>query len=456
MQSLVSRVRIAVCATALLASGAQAVLIDFDKTPYGAAIPDSVDISLTYASVGVTFAFEGNGCGPAVYANDDRPQDFGSPPNVVSTCGGGSASDIDGIHQGLIRVDFNRPVTRVCIDVRPDDPGNNAILRVYDADFVLIAQAESVRGVTGPLCVEAAGIRHARLPGNVQGIEDDEYARFDNLSVTFADTTPNYGGLWWRAPETTEAGWGLNLAHQGDVIFATWFTYGLDGKPWWLAAVLQRTGPGTYQGDLFVTTGPAFDAVPFDPASVTETTIGTATLTFADNDHATFQYTVNAAPALKAAVTQTKNVTRQVYATPVPFCVWNSPTALELAANYQDLWWNFPGGSESGWGINFTHQGDTIFATWFTYDHAGKPWWLAFVAVKNESGDYEGDIFTTTGPPFSAEPFDPAIVVETTIGHATLTFSDGNKATFVYTVNGVSQTKTVTRQVFGPPGTLCR
>jgi len=210
-----------------------------------------------------------------------------------------------------------------------------------------------------------------------------------------------------------------------------------------------------YKGDIFTTTGPPFNAVPFDSSTVVETTIGTATFTFSDGNHATFDYTVNVNAPAKLAVTQSKAITRQEFG-PLPTCVWGVYPNLGQLDNYLDLWWRFPPSSESGWGINFTHQGDQIFATWFTYDLAGKPWWLAFVAVKNESGDYEGDIFTTTGPPFSAEPFDPAIVVETTIGHATLTFSDGNKATFVYTVNGVSQTKTVTRQVFGPPGTLCR
>lgn len=38
---------------------------------------------------------------------------------------------------------------------------------------------------------------------------------------------------------------------------------------------------------------------------------------------------------------------------------------------------------------------------------------------------------------------------------AQLIFSDGNNATYAYTVNGVSQVKAITRQVFGPPGTLC-
>jgi uncharacterized protein (DUF1800 family) len=36
------------------------------------------------------------------------------------------------------------------------------------------------------------------------------------------------------------------------------------------------------------------------------------------------------------------------------------------------------------------------------------------------------------------------------------TFSDGNTASFAYTVNGVAQTKLITREVFRSPGTLCQ
>src|SRR6185369_7250018 len=86
---------------------------------------------------------------------------------------------------------------------------------------------------------------------------------------------------------------------------------------------------------------------------------------------------------------------------------------------------------------------------------AGKPWWLAFVANKTAPGVYTGDIFATTGPAFNAVPFDPATVVETTNGVVTLTFTDGNNATFAYTVNGVTQTKQIARQVFAAPGTVC-
>jgi hypothetical protein len=42
------------------------------------------------------------------------------------------------------------------------------------------------------------------------------------------------------------------------------------------------------------------------------------------------------------------------------------------------------------------------------------------------------------------------------VGAASFTFSDGNNATFAYTVNGVSQIKAITREVFRTPGTVCR
>src|SRR5512137_1221642 len=65
-----------------------------------------------------------------------------------------------------------------------------------------------------------------------------------------------------------------------------------------------------------------------------------------------------------------------------------SVRAAPPPANYQGLWWNSPPQSESGWGINVAHQGDKIFATWFTYDTAGDGWWLSMTADKTAEGIY--------------------------------------------------------------------
>jgi len=256
-------------------------------------------------------------------------------------------------------------------------------------------------------------------------------------------------GLWWNAPAGSESGWGLNIAQQGSVIFATWFTYDAAGKAWWLSMTGSRAGtnPDTYVGQLIETRGPAFSAVPFNSNLVTRTVVGSGTLTIDDVNRGRFSYVVN-------GTQQTKSITRQVFG-PLPTCSYAAQPDFAAATNYQDLWWA-TGGAESGWGINLTHQGDNIFATWFTYDTVGAPLWLSVTAAKTGPGVYSGQLIRTAGPPFSAVPFDAAQVTRTVVGTATFTFANGNAATFAYTVNGVTQAKSIARELFAPPaGTIC-
>ncbi len=119
----------------------------------------------------------------------------------------------------------------------------------------------------------------------------------------------NFGGLWYNAPADSESGWGINLAHQGDVIFATWFTYDLTGKAWWLSMTANKTAEGVYTGTLIRTDGPALSAVPFSPAAVSTVSVGTGTLAFSDANTGTLSYSVNGAG-------QTKNLTRPPYPSP--------------------------------------------------------------------------------------------------------------------------------------------
>ena len=126
---------------------------------------------------------------------------------------------------------------------------------------------------------------------------------------------------------------------------------------------------------------------------------------------------------------------------------------LALATNYTDLWWN---ASEPGWGVNFAHQDDVVFATWFTYDATGKPWWLIAELHKDSGTAYSGPVSTVSGQPFDTVPWNTARITETPVGTATVTFADGNAATFAYAVNGASRSRPITRQVFAPPGTTCQ
>ncbi len=294
----------------------------------------------------------------------------------------------------------------------------------------------------------AARAKLSRITSVAGGGDDHVLIPFNG--TTSVPTAPtNFGGLWWNAPGGSEAGWGINFAHQGDVIFATWLTYDRNGEPWWLSMTAANTGGNTFAGTLYETRGPAFRAMPFDPGAVTSRAVGTGTLTFGDADSGAFGYVVD-------GVMQTKVITREVFSTPAPVCLFGATAILASATNYQDLWWNAPGGSESGWGINLTHQGNLIFATWFTYDMNGNPLWLSSTLVKATGPTYAGTLYRSTGPAFNATPFDPAKVARMAVGAAGLTFADGNSATFSYTVNGIAQSKAITRQIFRAPGTACQ
>jgi hypothetical protein len=274
-----------------------------------------------------------------------------------------------------------------------------------------------------------------------------------NLASSWpAAAAANYTGLFWHSPSGSESGWGINFEHQGNIIFATWFTYDLTGKAWWLSMTANQTARNTFSGTLYQTHGPAFDAVPFNPALVTATPVGKATLTFADVNDGTFAYTVN-------GVSQVKTITRQVFG-PLATCVWGAQSNLALATNASGLWWAAPAGVQSGWGINFTQQGNIIFATWFTYNFDGKPLWLSVTANNTALGVYSGSLYLTRGPAFNAVPFLPVHVSEEQVGTAKFIFANGNSGTFSYTVdttNGfVSQSKAITQQVFASPGTVCQ
>lgn len=293
-----------------------------------------------------------------------------------------------------------------------------------------------------------AQVRHdaaasARLTqmGSVSGGGDDHAA----IAVLQPPQTPNYSGLWWRSPAGSESGWGINVAHQGDVIFLTWFTYSDNGSALWVSMTAFKVSDGNYSGTIYRTTGPPLSVPVFDPGTVTRVAVGTGNLTFFDPNNGFFNYTMN-------GVTQTKPITRQVFG-PLPTCTWPAAQDLSLDTNYTDIWWN---PAESGWGVNLAHEGDTIFGTWFTYDQSGMPLWLSFTALPTTTpGIYSGTLYRTVGPAFDAVPFDPDNVTRMVVGSAGLAFSDGNHAAFTYDLFGVDQTRAITRQVFRPPGTAC-
>jgi len=261
------------------------------------------------------------------------------------------------------------------------------------------------------------------------------------IGVAQPMVTPAYQGMWWAGEN--ESGWGVNTAHQGDIIFATWFTFAADNSGlWMILSNASKIAEGQYRGDIFTVRGPPFNAVPF--SGTVATNVGNGTFTFTSPTAGSFQYTVN-------GITQTKQISRFEFAAGVPNCTAGGTSS---GLNYQDIWWNSPAASESGWGLNVVHQGNMLFLTWFTYDATGKGQWLVMPNVPRTTGEtFTGTMYRATGNPFNSTPWNKNSVVSTPVGTATVSFTDRANGTFSYTLDGISQVKSITRTVFNSAGT---
>jgi hypothetical protein len=118
----------------------------------------------------------------------------------------------------------------------------------------------------------------------------------------------DFSDLWWNP---NESGWGVNMAHEGEVIFMTLFVYGTGNQAKWYVgpAVSDQVGmvPTTFKGAIYETTGSALGSA-FDPASVTRRAVGSATIEFLGVSDAILTYDVD-------GVVSTKQIQRQTFRT---------------------------------------------------------------------------------------------------------------------------------------------
>ena len=249
------------------------------------------------------------------------------------------------------------------------------------------------------------------------------------IHVQTANTPAALSGLFWNA---NESGWGIHFTQRGSNVFAAWYTYDAQGNPKWYVSTCAMAGgatgtSGTCSGQVYEVNGPTFFSAPFDPARANATANGNLQVTFQDANNASMSYTG------VAGQSRTVAITRQPLANGTP-----------PGINYTDIWWG--GASQSGWGLAITQQASTVFLAWYVYDDSGKPTW--YVATCSMSGtSCGGSLLRTTGPAWGPT-FDSSQVHFSTVGTISVNFSDGNDATISYTVNGVTASKTVMRQIF--------
>jgi hypothetical protein len=121
--------------------------------------------------------------------------------------------------------------------------------------------------------------------------------------------------------------------------------------------------------------------------------------------------------------------------------------ATSFSTDQSDLWWTDPPSSENGWGIQLVQRNSTIFATMFVYGAGGAPTW--YVANMTPSGgplSWSGALFTATGSPFSAVPYNSSLFTPRQVGTMTWTATSVTTGSLTYSVDGVPVSKNLTRQ----------
>jgi len=129
-----------------------------------------------------------------------------------------------------------------------------------------------------------------------------------------------------------------------------------------------------------------------------------------------------------------------------------NPLAISNPELLSATWWD---PRESGWGLFTVDQGSVLATGWFTYDSDGEPaWFLLTPSGRGADGSYSGAIERYTGVPFDRTPGNAA-EASSILGQASLRFSGTEQLNLTYTVNGTTQTKTLSRFPFGTSELRC-
>lgn len=126
------------------------------------------------------------------------------------------------------------------------------------------------------------------------------------------------------------------------------------------------------------------------------------------------------------------------------------PRHASIAGSFQDLWWAGP--EENGWGMSITQHRDVLFGALFVYDANGDPRWFVMPggAWNAERTSYSGSLYSPRGSQEHAN-LPSTFVPGAPVGTARLTPVSRDAMTLDYTIGGISGSKQITRQLFGPP-----
>ncbi len=310
------------------------------------------------------------------------------------------------------------------------------------ADLSFLMRVNGSRA-TGQFGFDAVGVGDVTGDGRLDFIvasspvsRVDLYAGVVDRPLLPGNAQLNYSNTYWIP---AEAGWGLNVLHQGDLVYATWYSYAPDdGQVMFLTVEAPLQPDGSFAGPAFRVSGTPFAQINGSQAFTAATNVGNAQLRFDVEGRLSLDYQL-------FGVSQSKQLEPFIFDPAVPTC-YGSGVDRRQADNYSDLWWN---PREAGWGLTLAHQGEVIFALWYTYGEGGRDqWYSASRLVRQADGSYVGALQQPdSGVPLPdiAGPATSFPIIE--VGSASLRFSDGQNGIFRYSVGGIEQVKRIQRFV---------
>lgn len=114
--------------------------------------------------------------------------------------------------------------------------------------------------------------------------------------------------------------------------------------------------------------------------------------------------------------------------------------------NMTEMWWN---PDESGWGASVIHRGNIMFIAVYTYNTSGLPKWYVVSRCEVSGSGCVGDLYDVTGGVPLTSVWNGAGIAGRVVGTFTMTFTDANHGIMEGKIDGVSWTKTISRELFG-------
>ena len=114
--------------------------------------------------------------------------------------------------------------------------------------------------------------------------------------------------------------------------------------------------------------------------------------------------------------------------------------------DYTGAWYK---ANESGWGVSVVKGASNVLGVIiYHYDPDHSPtWFILQDGAWQNTTTFSGTLNRFTGPAYS-EAFNAGMVAYGPVGNATLSFASATEATLSYTVNGVTQTKSLSKLSF--------